>query len=1121
MSRSAAEPARLVYDSIPSAVLVLGRGGHILHANRAAEILLGLPVAKMRAKRPDDLWQITSDDGTPLGPGEQLGVIAIDSGAPEQGVLRRIRTTDGTWLSVQIDAIPSVGADGKPYQAVCTLTDVTARRRSEAYIRQEEREWRQLFQKAGTGMARLSMDGRVIRANDTLHQLLGYTPPRLHGRRLTDLVHPDDAANLSLTVLAEFDLGRSESEVRYLRADGTPVWVRSVLSLVRDGHDSTTFVINTVEDITERKAREAELESRAVRDAVTGLPNRVVLQDRLLQAVRASQRDGTQFVLLLVDLDNFKKVNDTFGHQVGDRLLMEAADRLRACVREADTVTRVGGDEFAVVLVGAGDAAGAGAAAAKIADALNEAYVIDGADFPVGASVGAACFPDHGQDAEALFRSADVAMYAAKRTRAGFAMFSEDDESAAGAPAALVTELRAAITGNQLVLHFQPQVDLHSGAVKGVEALVRWRHPVHGLLMPDRFLGAAEISGLISELELWVVDEALRSCRAWRDEGLELWVAVNVSGRSLQDAGFADRVCALLEKHGLDPTFLQVEIMQSALAADQDTVAAAIGRLAAIGLRVGLDDFGVGRASLELARRLPVDELKIDRSFVVQLARSPQDAAVVESIAELGRNLGVRVVALGVEDERTADLLQEAGCELAQGFFVGRPCPADEVPARARDTEHVSSHRSHGSRRAAISFDEVNRRLHVLEPVSLFMSLPPEQLRRLARQMTETVVPAGELLSVPGELATSLQVIAEGVCEVFVEGEGRERSIARLGRGDFVGTSVVAGGASAAGVRATADCQVLRVEAGVLQAVVGVAGPLLDEVRQVAEQRRAMIADLAATALRRDPGQAGLIAVYSPKGGAGKTTLAVNLAATLARRWPQDVLLIDLALPYNHAALVTKLSATTCLARLAGAADQDFDMLMRNAIIRHPANFTVLSTALRPEEADLITPDLLLRAIAFAKSRYRYIVFDLGVALSDPVLTVLEASDHVALVLTPELTSMKDAKQFLDILGNVLRIPSDHAHVIVNHRSGHSGMTSSDIEQVLGQPVDFEVAHDGVRPERAAMKGELLALNQQRSGIGRAMTELAATIERLRPVPVTELRSEVPGQPGWFGYALS
>jgi diguanylate cyclase len=428
---------------------------------------------------------------------------------------------------------------------------------------------------------------------------------------------------------------------------------------------------------TERQA--AENQHQALHDGLTGLPNRTLLRDRTGQAIHQADRELVPAALLLIDLDRFKEVNDTLGHHYGDQLLIQVGERLQAVLREVDTVARLGGDEFAVLLPKIATAEGAIVVARKLQAALEEPFTIDGLTLDVEASIGLALYPDHGNDSDELLQRADIAMYAAKDTHAELVLFDPKLDQHSPRRLALLGELRRAIEHQQLVLHYQPIIDTQTSKVLGVEALVRWQHPEHGLLPPGEFIPLAERTGLITPLTNYVLKAALQQCRQWCQAGHELAVAVNVSARRLLDLSFPDEVAGLLANWEVPARLLVVEITESTIMADPTHALEVLGRLDEMGVQVAIDDFGTGYSSLAHLKSLPVHELKIDRSFVSQLTSSASDAVIVRTTIDLGRNLGLRVVAEGVEDAITWQELDALGCNAIQGYYVSRPIPAEDL----------------------------------------------------------------------------------------------------------------------------------------------------------------------------------------------------------------------------------------------------------------------------------------------------------------------------------------------------------------------------------------------------------------------------------------------------------
>ena len=423
----------------------------------------------------------------------------------------------------------------------------------------------------------------------------------------------------------------------------------------------------------------AEREQQALHDSLTGLPNRALLQDRVARLLLDRAHAGDSLAVMLLDLDHFKEINDTLGHHVGDLLIREVGSRLKEAVREGDTVARLGGDEFAVLVASMTAAEEVVPVAERIVTALREPFTIDGVRLDVQASIGIAISPGHGNDVETLIQRADVALYTAKEQRGCWAMYSPDSDRYTVERLALLGELRTGLDTGQLVVFYQPKSNAHTGAVLGVEALARWRHPTRGLLSPDEFIPLAENTGLIGELTFEVLRQALGQVRAWQSAGMRLGVSVNLSARQLTDLDLPSDVAALLTEFNLSPSTLTLEVTESTIMADPSRTLTVLRLLADLGVSLSIDDFGTGYSSLAYLKRVEAHELKIDKSFILGMSHNSNDAVIVRSTIELGHNLGLRMVAEGVEDAATWRLLRALGCDVVQGYHLSRPLPPEQI----------------------------------------------------------------------------------------------------------------------------------------------------------------------------------------------------------------------------------------------------------------------------------------------------------------------------------------------------------------------------------------------------------------------------------------------------------
>jgi len=463
------------------------------------------------------------------------------------------------------------------------------------------------------------------------------------------------------------------------RALRSEIWekdtgIENLLSAqLEETHDLIQAFTDTSQKIRERQS---QLEYQATHDALTRLPNRVQLMDYLEKEIIRVRSQKLPLALLLLDLDRFKEINDTLGHQLGDKVLQEVSKRLLSCLRQTDFVARLGGDEFALLLSGT-TISYAEEAAQRVVQTLQKPLKVDNFQLHIGGSIGIALYPLHGEDPGTLIRCADVAMYDSKRLACGYVTYDPDNDPNSINRLTLVSDFHDALENDGFSQYYQPKVDIKSGQVIGVEALLRWEHPEHGFISPTELIPLAEQTGMIKDLTRWVLKTAMQQCASWQQQGLELSVAVNLSMWDIQDARLADYIKELFECYAIDPQHLVLEITESAMMADPEHAIETMDRLAAMGIRLAVDDFGTGFSSLSYLKRLPIHELKIDKSFVIDMCKNDHDAVIVRSTIDLSHNLGLAVVAEGVEDQETWDLLEILCCDKLQGYFISRPMTAD------------------------------------------------------------------------------------------------------------------------------------------------------------------------------------------------------------------------------------------------------------------------------------------------------------------------------------------------------------------------------------------------------------------------------------------------------------
>jgi diguanylate cyclase (GGDEF)-like protein/PAS domain S-box-containing protein len=567
--------------------------------------------------------------------------------------------------------------------------DITERKLVEATLREAKEKYQTLFENAVIGIFQATPEGKLLNINRAFATMLGYeSPEQLLAERSAgghpNLIGPAKAEEWRQMVEKHGSIRGAEAEV--LCRDGAHKWVVVNVRATRNA-DGVVVHDGTAEDITERKAAQQQVNYLAYYDALTGLPNRTLLRDRLNTAVAAAGRQGCGAALLYVDLDRFKIINDSLGHSIGDLLLQQVANRLKNEIREQDTVARVGGDEFLIVLTSAESADQVTAIATRIVESVTEEFVIQGHPLNITCSLGISMFPEHGQDAETLIKNADAAMYAAKEQgNTAFCFFTDEMNSLVIERLSIENGLRLAIEREEFFLVYQPQFSIATGRVTGLEALIRWQHPERGLVMPDKFIRVAEGSSLINPIGEWVLRTACLQMKKWQGEGLVMVpVAVNVSAVQFRQEGFRELIRRVLQETGLDPQCLELELTESLLLSNEDVMFEVLQDLKDMGLKLVIDDFGTGYSSLSYLRQFPVTKLKIDRSFIRDVAVNADDAAITAAILGMAKSLNLKVIAEGVEDEAQLSFLREHECDECQGYYFSRPLSVQDAANRLRN----------------------------------------------------------------------------------------------------------------------------------------------------------------------------------------------------------------------------------------------------------------------------------------------------------------------------------------------------------------------------------------------------------------------------------------------------
>jgi diguanylate cyclase (GGDEF)-like protein/PAS domain S-box-containing protein len=663
-----------ILATVADPVIVFDRAGRIRFTNQAASAVFGYDGSELAGAAIELLAAPGSGTAERLRAAE--GVAVRD----EEMVFR---TRDGASVDVGVSLSPLLDERRMPIGAVLIARDVRARKLAEAALRDSEERYRTLFERNQAGVFRTSEAGLILDCNDAFARILGFgAREECIGKSM--LRHYQDLWQRTALMQKMRQSGMlADEEVALKRIDGGPAWVLANAMLLPAKDGGPQILEGTVIDITQRKNAERQIVYQAYHDALTGLPNRMLFYDRLAQALTLARRDERGLAVLFLDLDQFKLVNDTLGHAAGDRLLVEISRRLQHTLRESDTVARVGGDEFTLLLRNIDEGTDAARAAQKVLEAIARPAEVDGQRLYLTTSIGISLYPADGEEAEALMTSADIAMYRAKELgRNRYQLCTPAMNAKSVARLTLEQDLRRAVERGELALLYQPQVRIATGEVVGVEALLRWNHPQRGLVRPGEFIGVAEETRLILPICEWVLRSACEQARRWHQEGAaRLSVAVNLSAVQFQQRSLVNVVQQILDQTAVDPGWLVLEITESAAMQDAELTVEVLAVLRGMGLRIAIDDFGTGHASLSYLRQFPIDALKIDRAFVSDLETRRENSAIVNAIIGLAHGLDLEVIAEGVETEGQLRFLAEQGCEDYQGFLISQPLAAWEVPA--------------------------------------------------------------------------------------------------------------------------------------------------------------------------------------------------------------------------------------------------------------------------------------------------------------------------------------------------------------------------------------------------------------------------------------------------------
>ncbi|WP_188567452.1 sensor domain-containing protein [Undibacterium terreum] len=669
---------RMALDSSIDAIYLIDRAQmRFIDANETATKILGYSRSELLQLGPQDL----KPDAGELERIHKRFDEIIHS-VSQTGMIETVhQRKDGSRLPVEVYLRAMMSEHRQILVAV--VRDISSRLKAEADLRESEDKFRGIFNQAAIGLAHLTLEGRWFQTNKKFSEIVGYSPQEMQNLSYLDITHPGDlqADEEMIRGLISGEYPDYTKEKRYIHKDGHAVWVNITVSLVSDRSGNPIYAVSAIEDITNRKKIEWDLLHLANHDSLTGLPNRLLIQDRLSQAIAHAHRMGVQTGVILIDIDRFKNINDSLGHGIGDLIIVEIGRRLSSIIESDNTVGRLGGDEFVVMLSELASTDALALTAQNILDVLSQPMAIYEHEFFLTGSLGVSVYPKDGADSQSLLKNADTAMYRAKDAGGNNMQFYAHEMNArALARFTIEGGLRRSLEREEFVLHYQPQIDVLTGKVVGMEALLRW-HPLDKPPMsPADFIPIAEETGLIVPIGEWVLRSACKQTCLWQEQGYApLRVAVNLSARQFKQKNIVSLVKKVLDETGCKPEWLELEITESVVMEDPQSATDTLQELSNMGVHLSIDDFGTGYSSLSYLKRFPIDTLKIDQSFVRDISTDADDAAIARAVIALAHSMRLEVVAEGVETIEQLDYLRAQGCDLMQGYYFSRPLPPEDI----------------------------------------------------------------------------------------------------------------------------------------------------------------------------------------------------------------------------------------------------------------------------------------------------------------------------------------------------------------------------------------------------------------------------------------------------------